>query len=230
MMPSSPRPMPSMVIACLCFVFGAAIPITARGEMIYFDRITANAPTDIGSQFSAAVTSIDATHIQFEFRNSAVVAASITDIYFDDGANNPPSILSGLSAIVDHGTSFESGANPPNLPSGSNLTPSFSADFSAQSSNHPPTTITNGVDHSTDSVVLQFSLLPSITFNQVLDALSAKSLRIGLHVQGIPITGGTTSDSFVSGSIVPVPEPSTFAILGTCVLGLLAFALRRRLV
>jgi hypothetical protein len=228
MNPSSPRPIRSIFCACLCFVFGAAIPITARGEMIYFDRITVNAPTDIASQFSAAVTSIDATHIQFEFRNSAVIASSITDIYFDDGANNPPNILSGLSGIIDHSTSFESGANPPNLPSGSNLTPSFTADFSAQSTNHPPTTITNGVDHSTDSVVLKFSLLPSITFNQVLDALSAKSLRISLHVQGIPITGGTTSDSFASGSIVPVPEPSAFAILGMSVLGFLAYAMRRR--
>ncbi len=197
--------------------------------MIHFDRITANGPTDIESQLTAIVSSVDETHIQFEFLNSATVASSITDIYFDDGGSAPPSILSGLSAIFDDGTSFASGANPPDLPSGNNLIPSFSADFSAQSTNQPPTTITNGVDRSTDSVILQFELLPSVTFNQALDALRAKSLRIGLHVQGIPVAGGTTSDSFVSGTVVPVPEPSGLAMLGTSALGLFACKLRRQL-
>ncbi|MCC6123893.1 MAG: PEP-CTERM sorting domain-containing protein [Pirellulales bacterium] len=177
--------------------------------MIYFDRITANAPTDVASQLWAVVSSVDAAHVQFEFHNSAAVASSITDIYFDDGGPNAPSLLGGLTAIVNSTTLFQSGANPPNLPSGSNVTPSFTGDFSAESANAPPTLITNGVDHATDSVGLQFSLLPSVTFSDVINALNANTLRVGLHVQGIPNAGGTTSDSFVS-----VPEPSAMVLIG----------------
>jgi hypothetical protein len=87
--------------------------------------------------------------------------------------------------------------------------------------------ITNGVNQLTDFVDLQFSLLPSITFNDVISALDNKSLRVGLHIQGIPITGGTTSESFVSVSITQVPEPSTVILLGIGAIGLLAWGWRR---
>jgi hypothetical protein len=199
----------SIILACLCLAIGAVIPASARAEMIYFDRITGNAPTDVASQLWVVVSSVDATHVQFEFHNSATVASSITDIYFDDGGPNAPSILGGLSAIVNSTTLFQSGANPPNLPSGTNATPAFTANFSAESANSPPTLITNGVDHAIDSVGLQFSLLSSVTYSDVINALNANTLRMGLHVQGIPNDGGTTSDSFVS-----VPEPSAMMLIG----------------
>ncbi|MBN1806251.1 MAG: PEP-CTERM sorting domain-containing protein [Sedimentisphaerales bacterium] len=200
------------LVAAVCLLMAILSTEQLCAVTIPFERISNNAPSDIAGQLSAIVSSVDANHIKFEFHNSAIIASSIIDIYFDDGGPNPPGFLDSLSSIIDYGTLFGIGAEPANLPAGNNLTPDFSADFAVQSQNAPPTMITNGVDNLTDYVGLVFLLKPSITFDDVTDALDNQSLRLGLHVQAI----GTESDSFVS-----VPEPATICLLGLGILSLI---------
>lgn len=209
----------------LVTTLGIVFPQQTHGEIIHFGRITANAPTDIAAQFSADVTSVDTTHVQFSFYNTASIASSITDIYVlrDAGATSSPGMLESLTSIVDHGTRFESGANPANLPGSNLLSPQLLTDFSAQSKNHPPTLLSNGVNDSAASVDLIFSLAPSVAFSDLIDAFSSHSLRLGLHVQGIPTAAGTTSDSFVS-----VPEPSTLVLFSIGAFAALVTVIWRR--
>jgi hypothetical protein len=190
-----------------------------QANFIPFTRITANAPDNLAVQFSATISSVDASHVQFSFFNTSAIASSITDIYFDDGGVNMPSILDNVSSIANHNTSYELGAQPANLPGGNSLTPAFTADFSGRSKNQPPTIITNGVNNLTDSVDFIFLLKTSKTFSDVVDGLNSGLLRIGLRVQGIPILDGTTSDSFINSGSSSVPEPATIILL--CLGGLL---------
>lgn len=205
----------SIIRAVLASVILLAFQGELRATIISFTRITANAPDDVAMQLSATLSSVDESHVQFSFFNTSVIASSITDIYFDDGGLNLPGVLDSISSIVNHGTLYELGANPANLPGGNNLTPVFTANFSGQSKNQPPTIITNGINHSTDSVDFNFLLKTSKTFSNVVDGLSSGSLRVGIHVQGIPISDGTASDSFVG----TIPEPATIVLL--CLGGLL---------
>jgi hypothetical protein len=74
------------------------------------------------AQFSVTVTSSGANRVDFTFTNSGPLAASITDIYFDDGT------LLGIASITNgSGVSFSQGATPGNLPAGNNASPPFVA-------------------------------------------------------------------------------------------------------
>jgi hypothetical protein len=216
-------------VVVLSAVFLMAVQGEAGADLIQFTRITSNAPDNVAVQLSADVSSVDATHVKFEFYNTAVIASSICDIYFDDGAAGPASLLDGITSIVDNGTLFGNGATPANLPAGNTLSPHFSADFSADSENQPPTLITNGVDQSTDNVALIFLLKDSKTFSDVLAGLSDGTLRVGLHVQAIG--SGDDSDSFVGrpGFGEEVPEPGTLLLVGSGLLGALGYISRRRM-
>jgi hypothetical protein len=232
-------------VVVLSAVFLAAVQGEASADLIHFTRITSNAPANVADQLSADVSSVDATHVKFEFYNTAVIASSIADIYFDDGAADPSSLLDGITSIVDFGTLFGNGATPANLPAGNTLTPHSSADFSADSENQPPTLITNGVDQSTDNVALIFLLKPSKTLSDVLAALNNGTLRVGLHVQAIAGVSLDETDAGVNGGEVPcdfsdsfvnrpgpggeIPEPGTLLLVGTGLLGALGCIRRRRM-
>jgi hypothetical protein len=214
-----------LVAAGVAIALALTVQTSGVADVITFTRITNDAPVDVASQMWAILSSVDATHVQFEFHNLAVVPSSITDIYFDDGGMNGPSLLAGIMSIVDHGTLYEAGASPHSLPAGHGLDPIFLADFSAQSDSSPGGTLANGVNSSTDYVDLIFALNAPNTYGDVLAALDGGALRLGLHVQGISWMGDDASDSFVSTEVVP--EPSTLLLAGTCALGFLGFIRRR---
>jgi hypothetical protein len=172
----------------------------ARAEMFDFGCITDNSAVNCQTgalQLSVEVLSGPGGQAQFVFRNNGPAAASITDVYFDDGT------LLGIASIANGaGVDFSQDANPSNLPGGNLISPAFetTAGFSADS--NPPVQ-SNGVNPG-ETVTIYFSLQSGGTIADVISELYSRELRIGLRVQGFASGGG---ESFVN-EVLPVPLPA----------------------
>lgn len=177
-------------------------------------------------QFQVQVSNdnVGAGQVLFTFLNVGTIASSITDIYFQDGT------LLGMADIVNQPdpasrrgylTYFSGGASPANLPGGNSIDPAFSpvvgVSFFSLDSNAPTSHM--GVNPGERLGVL-FNLLPNLNFNSVKQALvtpppstsANPSLRIGIHVQGMPggvsasyINERPTTTSPPPGATVPLP-------------------------
>lgn len=172
-------------------------------------------------------------HLRFIFANLGSIAASITDVYFDDGT------LLGISSIFSSlGVAFDDPATPSNLPGGGSITPAFvtSAGFSADSESPVST---NGVNPG-EWLVIDFELINGKNYTSTYDALvlggtnggAADALRIGLHVQSIGTSGD--SDGFVNlpptdvNTNEEVPEPASIVLAAIGGLGAVVAGRRRR--
>jgi len=195
-------------------------PATAAHAVTYFFNNISNVSGIAGQvapQLSVDVTA-QAGAVRFTFNNNGPIAPSITDIYFDDP--DPKLFVIG-STTVDNisGVSFSPNASPPNLPNPNNVVPAFNAAFSADSNSQGGGTLTNGVNNvGGDSVAIVLALTAGSTFAGVLSELGAGTLRIGLHVQGIPGINGT-SDSYIA--TTPVPAALPLFVTGVVAMGLL---------
>jgi hypothetical protein len=179
------------------------------------------------AQLSVDVTADpDVNQVVFKFNNIGGAAASITDVYFDDGTllgiaalRDRDDSITDLGGYGDAGVDFSQGASPPNLPGGNAVNFHVTAGFLADSD---APVQSNGVNPN-EYLQIVFNLQSGKTFTDTLNALALGAgtggLRIGIHVQAIG-TGG--SESFVNA----VPEPGTFALLALG-LGGLATAGRR---
>jgi hypothetical protein len=144
--------------------------------------------------------------VDFRFTNTGTLASSITDIYWDWAGGESLFDASVGTISSSAGVSYSWGANPGNLPAGQNLSPSFSAELSADS-NAPARP--NGVN---PGEWVSFRFLTGVT-SSAADLFSG-DLRVGLHVQGF---GNGGSESFVNGGTTPIaspaPEPETYAMM-----------------
>jgi hypothetical protein len=184
----------------------------AWADLYTFDRITSNSGVDVAAQLFVNVTNPGGGQVDFKFTNAVGLAASITQIYFDDDAG----VLGSIDSLSETlGVSFSINGAPSDLPSGDTI--SFAATHWATAD--APVSH-NGIDSSIESLVIRFDLVALKSFTDVIAALDNGTLRIGLHVQALP---DDESDSFVNNGRI-VPSPSA-AILG--LLGLVSLTLRR---
>lgn len=144
---------------------------------------------------------------------------TITNIYFDDsqlGLLSTPAIVGFQIQPPDNSVSYSVGTpGTGTLPGGNNV--DFEESFSFLT-NPPPSK--SGIDPG-EWLTVSFQSLSS--YQDILAALTAGELRIGMHVQEIGTKG--LSASFVS--TPPVPEPGGALLLG--VVGMIALLRRRRL-
>lgn len=207
-----------ILIVCL-------IAAPTEADLYSFAQITNNTSTSVGAQLCVDVSSYGTNQVLFRFYNdgpagslydvAVPIYSSICDVYFDDGA------LLGIAAIDNPtGVSFFQFATPKNLCGGQNLSPPFetTSGFSADSDSPVQP---NGVNPG-EYVGIVFNLEPNKDFDDVISAINLgfsnpwleDSLRIGIHVQAIGISGN--SDSFI---MTPVPGAVILGMLGLSVAG-----------
>lgn len=161
-----------------------------------FNNITGgdNFGDGLATGFSMDVTDAGSGNVLFKIFNNTGVANFIGQVYFDDSGflSGPTPNQSNVGVV-----NFASGGN--NLPQGANLNPNFVADFGFDRGNGAGNA--DGVQTG-EALGIQFTG----NFTNIINAINAGTLRVGLHVQGI----GTAdkSDSFVSGppsTAIPTP-------------------------
>lgn len=159
------------------------------------------------NDFSFDVTDTGNNSVGFKIKNNntSVAGIFIGSVYFDAGNNTGLLSSFGINTgntgtvnFADNGTA--------NMPQSANLTTAWSTDFSATKTGGA----SNGVQTG-EALGLSFAG----NYANVVSALNAGTLRLGLHVQGI--NGG--SDTFVSssGNTQNTPEPLTMLAAGAAV-------------
>lgn len=183
------------------------------------------------SQFFVDIENLGST-VLFTVRNEVGLTSSITDVYFYD----PPTQLDVEAVHLDTDTAvittsdseviFSSFANPGELPGykdliGGTVIAHYSADSDSPVKH-------NGVEASGEFVSFEFDLLEGVTFDQMIEAVFAGDLKVGVHAQNLGVDG-EFSDGFITGdnpSIVIVPTPT--AIGSVAFMGCLALMRTRR--
>ena len=204
--------------------------VGAQAATYNFVGVTNNSSTNVTTgqnQLSVDVLAVGTNAVSFTFNNSGPLAASITDVYWDDQAG----VLGSMSSISGStGVSFAQYASPGNLPGGQGIGFSVSPSGASADSNAGPGGVQrNGVNPG-EWLTIVWSLLSGATYADVLAALNlggdqSGSLRIGIHVQGFA-NGG--SESFVNGTPAPVPVPAAGLLLIGALGGLAALRSRKR--
>lgn len=181
-----------------------------------FSVITSNGVNGaaMASQLSVDVSDAGGGLMSFLFKNIGSIGGSIANVYFDDDAG----VLTGISSVINGaGVGFSVGGSPTDLPSGGTV--GFSSDYTA-SADPPPSS--NGVEPG-EELTLLMSIAGGSGASDVLTAMSAGTLRLGMHVISIEQPGGgDVSESFVNdppGTIIPLPTGAGLAATGLALLG-----------
>lgn len=193
-----------------------AAPAFADSITLPFTRITTNSSTNIASQLTVVITKRSEEALQFNFSNKGINQSSIAQIFIQDNGG----MLGNYTIENGGGVDFSKGANPPDLPGGNALTPKFDATIAASAVKDVPE---KGINPG-ENLDLIFDLKVDSDLGDVADAVSDGSLRIGMHVIGLP---DGQSDSFVTDNSI-VPEPASLLLLGTGIMGMGLVALRKK--
>lgn len=191
----------------------------------------------VSGQLWVTVSEAGAGAVQFTFQNRTGLPSSTNQIFFDqnDGIANTLNFSGALPALrIESGRtspSFVIDRQPAVLPGGHSLASPFEADFSISALSS-----TQGLNESGDALHVTAPLGVGRTFQDVLNALAAGDLRLGLRVVGssggglmdlgAPQTSVSAnwSESFVS-VVVPAPDAAALGLLGVGLVGALG---RRR--
>jgi hypothetical protein len=164
---------------------------------------------------------VPANVVAFGFYNEAGGdPSSITQTYFDDDADVLAAFFSQNSGA---GVDFSANQGPPNLPGGNPI--AFDTTGGLRFGANPPTQ-PNGVNPG-EWLVLNLTLAANTTFDDIVAALAAETLRVGIHVQGFESGGSESLVNVPEGSGNPIPEPGSILLLATGIGGLLLRRLRK---
>jgi hypothetical protein len=182
-----------------------------------FENITDNSAlaSSVGSQLSVNVQADGTTSASFTFSNSGPMASSITGIYFV----NDPLLFDDADIVNGPGVSFSAGTKSAGLPGGTPF--GFDAKSTAFFADSDPPVQPNGVNPG-ESVTIILALLGGVDFDDVVSALLGGTLRIGIHVQGLP---DGRSDSYIAAT--PLPGAIPLFATGLAALGLLRWRAKR---
>jgi hypothetical protein len=176
----------------------------AHAEVFTFACITNNAPEScaIGElQLAVEITDPNTGDglIDFTFTNAGPEPSVITGIYFDD---HQADLLIRIETIDgSEGTAFTVGATPRNLPGGHMI------DFRTSSAELRAGAMSPGAENGVDpgeflTLTIELSL-SGTSLADVLTALEAETLRIGVHVQAFDVG---RSESYVNTDLCGSPE------------------------
>jgi hypothetical protein len=199
-------------------------------DIIYDFHIFNNQKYENDPRFNFTLTITDEgqnqqgkNQVGFLFDNNSTISSSITDIYFDARPDTGSSLnFCNVSIIESLGVSFSKYASPKTLPGGSELTPKFdkTPEYSADS-DRP--VFHNGINPD-ECLKITFTLKNDKDFDAVIGELSGSTLRIGIHIQGLPKdtyqhcchTCYSNSASAINCTQPqPIPEPATLLFFGT---------------
>jgi hypothetical protein len=159
------------------------------------------------NDFTFDVTDGGSDNVLFKIgnKNTSVAGIFIGSVYFDTGSNSNLLSAFGINTGNTGTVNFQNNGTA-NMAQSANLSNAWSTDFSATKTGGA----SNGVQTG-EALGLSFAG----NYNNVVSALNAGTLRLGLHVQGI--NGG--SDTFVSSTdnTQNTPEPLTMLAAGAAV-------------
>ena len=213
-----------LVLCTLAMV--AATATSAEAGCVYSMQALSkhNANNVIAGENQLRLTVSDAgSYVTFRFDHyGASNPMSITNVYFDDHANNL--FKSNLWASGSAGVSFSKDATRQAIDGGSKLTPAFQTTESASASS-----LANGVNPG-ESLTVYLQKRTGVKMWNVVSALNNQKFRVGINVQGFAFAGTESFVNPIPGQLPPpmVPEPSGLALASLGIVGLIAHSRRRQ--